>query len=59
MLRGCKRRIVHDSFYAPRPFVARVSHEGHIYKVTHLLDHGMTRDVTSFVENNVKIYKCA
>jgi hypothetical protein len=59
MLEPCKRRIVHDSYYAPRPFVARVSHEGHIYKVTQLFAHGIARDVTHSVQNNAQLYKCA
>jgi len=59
MLRPCRKRIVHDCHYAPRPFVARISHEGHIYKVTQLLPHGMVRDVTHFVQNSAELYKCA
>jgi PIN like domain len=59
MLEPCKRRIIHDSHFAPRPFVARISHEGHIYKVSQLLAHGIVRDVTHTVKNNAELYKCA
>jgi PIN like domain len=39
MLGKCKRRIVHDAHFAPCPFVARVSRDGNVYQVMHLLAH--------------------
>ena len=56
MLGTCKHRIVHDSHFAPRPFVARISYEGHIYRVHHLLAHGRVRDATDSVSNHSLLF---
>jgi hypothetical protein len=56
MLGRCKERVVHDSHFAPRPFVARVSREGNVYQVTHLLAHSKTRNVSHAVAANFRIY---
>lgn len=59
MLGKCKTRIVHDAYFAPCPFVARVSREGNVYHVTHLLPHGRTKNVTHSVATNFRLYSTA
>ena len=56
MLGSCKDRIVHDSHFAPRPFVARISRTGNIYLVNQLLPHGRVKNVTTSVANNATLY---
>lgn len=56
MLDSCKRRIVHDAHFAPCPFVARISREGNVSRVTQLLAHGKTKNVTHSVAANFEIY---
>jgi len=56
MLENCKQRIVHDAHFAPRPFVARVSRDGNVYQVMHLMTHGRTKNVTHSVAANFGIY---
>lgn len=56
MMDSCKRRIVHDSHFAPCPFVARISRNGTISTVTQLLAHGRTKNVTHSVAANFGIY---
>lgn len=58
MLTKCKRRLVHDSHFAPRPFVARISRDGNVYKISHLLPRGMIRDVTHSVLKSAELYSC-
>lgn len=56
MLSKCKLRIVHDAHFAQRPFVARVSRDGNVYQIMHLMAHGRTKNVTHSVAANFGIY---
>jgi len=56
MLSNCKRRLVHDAHFAPCPFVARISRDGNIYQVVHLMAHGRRKNVTQSTANNFRLY---
>jgi len=56
MLGNCKRRIVHDAHFAACPFVARISRDGNIYQVVHLMAHGRRKNITQSTVNNFELY---
>ncbi len=46
ILTTCRERIVHASTHGKRPFVARISYEGNLYRVNHLMPRMRTVDIT-------------
>lgn len=56
MLVNCKRHIEHAACLAPRPFVARISHDGNLYHISKILPHGKTANITTSVRSDSSLY---
>jgi hypothetical protein len=56
MMDSCKRRIVHAALFAPCPFVARISRDGNVSRITHLMAHGRTKNISQSVAANFEMY---
>lgn len=54
MIKGCEARIRHACSFGKRPFVARISRLGTLYRVRHLKPHLKVEDITIETEQNAQ-----
>jgi hypothetical protein len=52
MLRECRTRLIHAAVHAKRPFVARISYEGKLYRIHRLMTHDRSEDITLHTSNH-------
>ncbi len=46
MITACRLRIIHAAIHARRPFVARISYDGKLYRIRHLMARKRAVDIT-------------
>lgn len=56
MLVNCKRQVEYACCLAPRPFVARISHEGNLYQINRILPRGQVTNITASVKADSRLY---
>lgn len=54
MIATCRLRIVHAAIHARRPFVARISYDGKLYKIRHLMPRQKVIDITLETEQEAQ-----
>ncbi len=56
MIASCEKQLRHACSCSKRPFVARISKEGVLYRIKHLKTHRRTEDITLETERDATNY---